>query len=234
MVVEFRAAGTLAATAGNATTVAVTAPACNVNDILIACILTKLLGNTISPPDATWNSIYQADGDCTTAADDHRCAIYWKRATASGGDFTFTFATKSTDLKAGVIVAYSGCPTRVTPIDGTAVGATVTVGANDNVAFPAFDPTSIHAEIVYVAFYGNDLTSFSAAMSGDTNPDCTVRTDQETSTGTDCTIAIISGPTTDGSSIASRTWASGSTTDAGSTGVVFGLIPERRVFVTHF
>lgn len=233
MIVTFRIAGTLAASAANSSSLTVTAPACNVNDILIACIMTKLLNNTISAPDATWNSIYQDNGDCTDASDDHRCAIFWKRATASGGDFAFTFANKSTDLKAGVILAFGGCPMRSTPIDATAVGATVTAGVNDAVAFPAFDPTNIRAEIVYVAFYGDDATAFNAAMSSDTNPDCTIRTDQETSLGTDCTIAVTSGPTTDGSAISARTWSSAASTTSGSTGVVFGLVPVGRKFITH-
>lgn len=62
-------------------------------------------------------------------------------------------------------------------------------------------------------------------MSNDTNPNCTKDCDVESSTGTDCSIAFTSG-TNDGSNIASRTWASVSSTDAGSTGVVFALVAE--------
>ena len=108
------------------------------------------------------------------------------------------------------------------PIDRTAVGATVTVGANDNIAFPAFTPSSSEAMVIYFGFYGNDLTTPGAAMSNDVNPDCTTRYDRETSSGNDVTICCTSG-TNDGSAIASRTWAMASTADAGSTGVVLAL-----------
>jgi hypothetical protein len=71
-------------------------------------------------------------------------------------------------------------------------------------------------------------------MSGDTNPDCVRRFDLETGTGTDATIALTSGPTTDGSNIASRTWASAATTDSGNTGMVFGLKPAAAVVENPF
>ncbi len=222
MAVTFVAAGTLA-TDTTVGTVTVTAPACNADDILIACIIHKALGANISPPDGTWTSIIFGDNDCTTAADDHSYAVFWKRATGSGGSFAFANDVDDNLLLAGVISAWRGCPTAGDPLDATAASANETVGAADDVTFNAFDPTSTDSHIIFIAFYGNDLTTFAAAMSSDTNPDCTTRFDLETNAGTDCTIACTSGDTTDGSNIASRTWASGSTTDAGSTGVVFGL-----------
>jgi hypothetical protein len=100
----------------------------------------------------------------------------------------------------------------------------VNAAASDNITFPAFDPQGVETHVVFMGFYGNDLTTMNAAMSADTNPDCTTRYDLETSSGNDCTLACTSG-LSDGSNIASRTWASASTTDAGSTAVVFGLKP---------
>src|SRR5687767_9634863 len=136
MAVTFVAAGSLASNATLASQ-AITAPACAANDILIAFVFNKALGNVISPPAANgWTQIYQADGDCTTAANDHRAAIFWKLATGSGGNFTFTKATDDNVLFGGAIIAYRG-QHRTVPLDATAVGATVTAGANDNVAFPA-------------------------------------------------------------------------------------------------
>lgn len=223
MAVTFVAAGTLA---GNATvaTQAIVAPACAADDILIAVLVNKsVTSNTISAPDGTWTQITQGIADCTLAADDHEYAVFWKRATGSGGTFTFTKATDDNNLFAGVIYAFRGCPTSGSPLDATAVGVSVNAAAADNVTFPAFDPTNTDSHIVFIAIYGNDLTTFASAMSSDTDPDCTLRDDQETSTGSDASIACISGDTTDGANIASRTWASSSTTDAGSTGIVFGL-----------
>jgi hypothetical protein len=201
----------------------IVAPACQRDDILIAMVINKALTIAIVKPDATWTQIYQANGDCTTAADDHRAAIFWKRATVSDSGATFRFTKASGTVQfAGAISAFRGCHASATPMDSTAVGATVTAGANDNVAFPAFDPTDTDNMTVFVAFYGNDTTTFAAAMSNDTNPDCTVQFDFESATGNDSSMAMCCG-TNDGSNIAARTWASASGTDAGSTGVVFAL-----------
>jgi hypothetical protein len=233
MAVVFQAVGALATTISSQTC-AVVAPTCQSDDILICCIINKVLAVAISAPDATWTQIYQADGDCTTAADDHRAAIFWKRAAQSDSGATFNFTKVSgTDLFAGVISAWRGCVGWGTPVDLTAVGATVTVGANDNVAFPAFDPTTGETQVLFVAFYGNDNTTFNAAMSADVNPDCTNRWDLETNSGNDCTIACTSGQS-DGQNIASRTWASASTVDAGSTGVVFALVPPARTAFNNY
>lgn len=226
MAVTFVAAGSFA---GNATvaTQAITAPACAADDILIAALINKsVTANVISPPDGTWTEVIaQEVNDCTTAADDHEFALFWKRATGSGGSFTFTKATDDNVLFGGVIVAYRGAVNSGSPLDATAAARTKTAGAADNVSFPAYDPTATDNRTIFVAYYGNDLTTFAAAMSNDTNPDCTTDVDVESSTGNDCSIAITSG-INDGSNIAARTWASASTTDAGNTGVVFALVAQ--------
>jgi hypothetical protein len=195
------------------------------DDIMIACCMGKPLGNVMSAPDGSWTQIVQADGDCTLAANDHRYAIFWKRAVSTDSDATFRF-TKVTDdnnIYAAVIGVWTGAATSGSPLDDTAAAATTTAAQTDTVSFPAFNPTGTDSHIIFVAFYGNDLTTFAAAMSNDTDPDCTIRWDYETSADTDLTIACTSGDTTDGANIAARTWASVSTTDAGSTGVVFAL-----------
>ena len=220
----FVAAGALATNAAVAS-MAVTAPTLAANDIMIASLVNKALGNVISPPDGTWTEIIQDDADCNLAVDDHRFAVYWKRAASgdSGAAFTFTKVTDDNQLFAGVISAWRGCVTTGSPIDGGA--AAKTSAAADNVSFPALWPAGPNEAVVFIAFYGNDLTTFAAAMSSDTNPDCTTRFDLENSGGTDCSIACTSGPLTGAPFVGVRTWASASTTDAGSTGVVFGLKP---------
>ena len=219
----FVAVGALAT---NVTTASmpITAPTLAVNDIMIACLINKALGNVISPPDGTWTQIIQDDTDCTIANDDHRFAIFWKRAVSgnSGAAFTFTKATDDNLLFAGIISAWRGCVATGNPIDGGAVSKTA--GAIDNVSFPAITTVNPNELVLFVAFYGQDATTFAAAMSSDVNPGCTLRFDQENSGGTDCTIACTSGPLTDAGTVAARTWASNATTDAGSAGVVFGLI----------
>lgn len=221
----FQAAGALATNVVNQT-LPLVAPACQEDDILIAQVINKALTVAISAPDATWTQLYQANADCTTAADDHRASLFWKRATSASSGATFNFTKASgTVLFAGVLSAWRGCKVKSTPIDVTPVGATVTVGASDNVSFPAFQPTADEVHAIFFAFYGNDLTTFGAAMSADTNPDCTKRYNVESSAGNDCSLACTSGDN-DGSNIASRTWASASTADAGSTGVVLALVAE--------
>jgi hypothetical protein len=196
--------------------------------ILIAVIINKDLISIITPPDGTWTEVIQGINDCTTAADDHVYAIYWKRVTADDGGDVYSFFKDIDDNKcfAGCILTFTGAISSGDILDAAGVGVTETAAAADNVSFPAFDPVEINSHIVFVAFYGNDQTSYSAAMSSDTNPDCTIRVDFETGTGTDASIAVTSGDTTDGSNIAARTWASNSTTNAGNTGVVLAIKPE--------
>jgi len=222
MPVTFVGAGTLVASATNQAV----APQCHAStltgDILIATLINKALLNGISPPDGTWTEILSEEN--TTGA--FTVWAYWKRATAAGAQsFTFTKDNDDNVCLAGYITSWRGCPAAGDPRDATARGVTHTGSAADNVSFPAFDPTATDVHVIFVAYYGNDLTTFAAAMSNDTNPDCTVRSDQETSAGTDASIAVTSGDN-DGSNIASRTWASGSTADAANSGLVFALIPE--------
>lgn len=225
MPITFVAAGAFAANATLATQ-NIVAPTLVANDVMLACVINKALGNVISAPDGTWTQIVQDDNDCTTAADDHRFAIFWKRAAGgdSGATFAFTKATDDNSFFGGMIGAFRGCVTPGSPLDATAPGVQKTAAQTDDVTFPALDPTGTDVHVVFIAFYLNDLTTFAAAMSADTNPDCTLRWDTETATGTDCTIACMSGDN-NGASIASRTWAAASTADAGNTGVVFALLP---------
>lgn len=223
--IRYVGAGTIAVN-NTVTTQAIAQPTCQRGDLLLAFIMNKGLANNITA-ESGWTQVFQSDVDCTTAADDHRVAIFRRFAAASTGNHTFTKATDDNQTFGGYILAYRGV--NRTPIDATAVTSTTTVGAADNVSFPAFDPTAENAHIIYAAFYGQDATTFAAAMSSDTNPDCTLRSDQETSTGSDLSIAVTSGDTTDGSNIAARTWASNATTDSGNIGVVFALVPSANL-----
>jgi hypothetical protein len=228
MAVTFIGAGALAVNATVATQAIATHASTAIDDILIAQVINKgTAANAISPPDGTWTEIIDAFNDATTTGD-HQYALFWKKATVAGAaSHTFTKATDDNSTFGGVISSWRGAEIVGTPLDPTAVGATATVANADNVSFPAYDPTRTNSHIIFMAFYGDDLTTFAAAMSGDTNPDCTIRYDLESSTGTDCTLACTSGDTTDGANIASRTWASASTADAANTGVVFALqVPQ--------
>lgn len=223
MAVAFVGNGTLATNTTTASMNITDAAVSSGTYLLIATLIAKS-NVDLQPPDGTWTELIDGWTDCTAAADDHKFAVFYKTVSSYTGGVAYTFFKDIDDnvLWAGVISTWSGHDP-VSPLDDTAVGSTGTTAAAENVSFPAFDPTGVDSEIVFVAFYGNDLTTFAAAMSSDVNPDCTKRFDLETASGNDATIALTSGPTTDGSNIASRTWASGSTTDAGNTGVVFGI-----------
>lgn len=229
MAVTFVGAGALA---GNAT-LASQAISCHANtligDILICQLINKsVTANAFSPPaGGAWSAVIATEvNDCTTAADDHQYGLYWRRADANGAQsFTFTKAVDDNVLFAGVVSSWRGALASGSPLDATAAARTETAGAADAVSFPVYDPVSAVAHVIYMAYYGNDLTTFAAAMSADTNPDCTTRYDLETGTGNDASLACTSGDS-DGSNIAARTWASGSTTDADNTGVVFALVAQ--------
>jgi hypothetical protein len=227
MAVTFVGAGSLALSA----TVATISPAAHsdtrVGDILICQLINKsVTANAVTPP-AEWQAVIATEiNDCTLAADDHQYSLYWFRATTAGAQtYNFTKATDDNLLFAAVISSWRGARSVDSPLDATAAVRTATAAAADNVTFPAYNPTANRVHAIFMAYYGNDLTTFAAAMSSDTNPDCTTRYDLETATGNDCSLACTSGDN-DGSNIASRTWASASTADAGSTGVVFALVED--------
>ena len=130
-----------------------------------------------------------------------------------------------------MISAWRGAKSTGSPLDASAAARTETAGAADNVSFPAYDPTSTSVHVIYMAYYGQDTCTFAAAMSADTNPDCTLRYDLENALGTDSYLSCISGES-DCSAIASRNCASASAVDAGNTGVVFALVAANDVTTT--
>jgi hypothetical protein len=200
-----------------------------VGDILICQLINKsVTANAVTPPDGTWTKLVEATNNAGTVAHRHQYTLFWKRATLAGAQsYTFTKATDDNVLFAGVISTW-----RAPDLDATALGVTVTTAIADNVAFPAFDPTSTSAHVLYFAYYGLAATTFAVNMVANVNPACAIRYDLESATGTACTLACTSGDST-GAAIAIRTWASASTTDAGNTGVVLALTLEETVPVTQ-
>src|SRR3990167_2799937 len=218
MGVAFRAVGSIAAaagTGGGATALTITAPACVVHDILIAVILSKS-NTTISPPDGSWTSVSASNN---TSA--QRCSIWWKRATASGGNFTFTRASESINWYC-VVIAWKGCRASATPIDAT----TPTTSANasgDSVTYATFNPAETTAFVVAVGVYNEDNTT-AGSISG-TDPTFTLRCDVESATGADGSIFGYDGSST-GAATGARSHTTTSTADAINIGVLFGLVTE--------
>ena len=229
MAITFVAAGALAFN-DTVTSQAIVAPTLQANDIMIACVQSSSgTSNVISAPDGTWAQVFQ--GWNSGGNWGMQYSVWWKEASAgdSGASFTFTKATDDNRTFGGMISAWRGCA--ASPLDATAAAATETSVAED-VTFPAFNPTATDVEVLFVAFYGQDLTTFAAAMSNDVNPDCTIRWDLEGNASIqDFSIACTSG-NNDGSNIASRTWASNSTTNEANTGVVFALAPSSGLSIS--
>lgn len=223
MAVSYVGNGTLAVTTTEVS-IEITAPACVAGDLMICFICSRsATTNTILAPTG-WTQIAQAFLNHTTSSFNNQYACFWKFAQSSGEAHTFTKATDDNVSFGGIIGVWRGV--KPVPLDTTAPDVRDTsLSAQDNVSFGAFDPTSTNVHVVFVAFYSDNSTTFSAAMSGDTNPDCTTRFDEENASGADFTIAVTSGDN-DGSSIAARTWASNSVTDAGNSAVVFALVVE--------
>ncbi len=217
--VGFVAAGSLATNA-TTTSMAITAPSCSVNDILVAYIY----GNNnqvVSAPDGTWTSIKEINNTANM-----RSSIFWKRAVSgsSGAAFTFTKPVDDNLLFAGLIVAYKGIRTNATAIDGTAASSSANA-SSDSVTYATFDPTETNAFVIANGQYANDLTT-AGAMSG-TDPTFTKQVDVETTAGNDCSIFVYDGISS-GAATGSRTHGTASTADAINTGIQFGLVPQAQ------
>lgn len=216
MAVQYVTVGAIAITS-TIVSLPITAPACNVDDILIAVLIGK---DNIDhqAPDGTWTEIGTQTHNTANMTTSH----WWKRATGSGGDFTFTKTTDNNIFFAGVISAWRGCIRLEDPIDA----GTPTVSNNassDTVTYATFDPVGTLVHVVASGIYGNDLTTL-GAIAG-TNPTLSPRYDIETSTGTDCSFFCASGDS-DGAATGARSHSTTSTADEINQGWLFALIPE--------
>ncbi len=219
MAVAFQAVGSIAARTDGISPLTITAPACLADDTLVACVADADATTTIVPP-GDWTQIVEGDSGFT--ASKFRYGLFWKKAASGDSAANFDFVVGPSLSGAwGVISAWRGAAVPDSPLDGTPGTEEASTNLQDNVPFDAYTPTTA-AHIVYMAFVKQDNTAMSAAMSSDTDPDCTTRFDLETNVGADFTFACTSGDCT-GAAITSRTWASNSTADGLTLGVVFGF-----------
>jgi hypothetical protein len=220
----FVAAGAIAAIADNTTDLSVTAPAFTFNgsagQILLGFVMKNAVGVALSGP-AGWVQVAQDEYDPTSGRE-HRWAIFWKAAEDGDSEAVFVFTQASGGFTpfGGVIGVWDG-------VDGTPIDAsTPTSSGNesaDAVTFAAFDPTTTDGQLIAVAFYAQDETTFAATFG---TPEFTRRIDVETSAGSDLSIAVADAAT-DGTAVGSgQTWASNATTDGGSSGVLFALVND--------
>lgn len=187
-----------------------TIPACVAGDLLIALVFNK--GSTSFTAPGDWFLLSQVATGVWVAS------VYYRLAVAGDSFTPVTFSKTANDgilfgvqISAwitGLLAPYSGSSGSVPPVE--------------LVPFPAISPSGA-AHLAFFALYGDDQTAFAAAMSADTNPDCTTRFETETSLGTGFSIACTSGEN-DGSAVASRTWASNSVVDADCIGIIIVMV----------
>ncbi len=213
MAVSFITSGTLATNA-TTTTLGITAPACNVNDILIAVILGKD-NQVITVPDGTWTKFIEVNNTVN-----QRITVAWKRATGSGGTFNFTKPTDNNILFCGLIAVYRGCITSATPIDATTPTNSPNA-SSDTVTYATFNPTETNAFVVAIGVYNDDATT-AGSISG-TDPTFSLNFDEETNIGTDGSIFGYSGSSS-GAATGARSHSTTSGVDAINIGVMFGLV----------
>lgn len=219
MPVNFVSIGSITVTS-TITTLALVAPSCVVDDILIAVLFGK---DNIDhqAPDASWTEIGTQTNNTTAMTTSH----WWKRATAadSGATFNFTKTTDNNVFFAGVISVWRGAIKSGNVIDPS----TPTVSNNassDTVTYATFTPTRMDLTIIASGIYANDLTTV-GAIAG-TNPTLINRYDIETSTGTDCSFFGFSGESVGGVATGARSHSTTSTADDINQGWLFGILAE--------
>lgn len=217
MSIEFWAAGS--AVSGVDTTLALVAPTLNVNDIIIAQIISQDVDAHLAP-DATWTAIQAEDNGIIL-----RSSIWWKRAVAadSGATFTFTsFAGVTGNL--GILTVYRGCKVEGSPI-GTSTNSTNI--AADDVTYATLTPLSNNGAVVACGFYGENATT-AGAITG-TAPTMTNVVDVEAvPAGFGLSLFQYWGKLGMGGATGALTNSTTSTTDAINNGMLFDLLADDR------
>tara|TARA_R110000868_G_scaffold135380_1_gene347862 strand:+ start:319 stop:1026 length:708 start_codon:yes stop_codon:yes gene_type:complete len=218
--VEFSAIGSITVTS-TITNLALVAPTCTNNDILIAVLIGK---DNIDHQGASadWTEIGTQANNTINMTTSH----WWKRAVAadSGATFTFTKTTDNNIFFAGVISCWKGALIGATPID-VSTPTTSNNASSDTVTYADFTPTCPEVTIIASGIYADDNITALGTISG-TNPTLTNRYNVETGTGTDCAFFAFSGASVGCVATGARSHTTTSTTDAVNQGWLFGLCPE--------
>lgn len=206
--ITYVAAG--AAVQTSTTSLAMSAPACQENDILIAQIIS--INNTaIVAPTALWTEIQQANFTGS------RAAIFWKRAVTADNAAAFTFTVGGTTTSYGLIYAWRG----VKP-HGNAIG-TSTISANassDTVTYATQTAHSNAGVLVAAGFYAEDAITSLATISGFLAP--TINVEQAT---LEDAALFMSYRQWIGGATGALSQTTTSTVDAVNAGVLFDLMP---------
>ena len=224
MAVAHKATGTLVTITNNATTLAPAIPAYTYasGDFHLLLVQKNATGFTFTVP-AGWDQVVQNDHD--PASGREHCIGAWVTPAVDGDQASTVTVTLSAanafTVTAAKIVTLSGGNTSGL-LDATAASV-MENEPSDNVTFGAFDPTSTDITLVALAFMAEDATTLAASFG---TPTFTNVSETETAAGTDLTIAVALAAG-DGSAVSSgNTWASNSTLDNASTGVLFAIVND--------
>ena len=185
------------------------------NDIIIVSIISKNNTESITV-DAGWTKFVEVNWGAT---DEHRTTIAWKRSAGSEGNSDFSKLTNDGNLLAATASLWRGCVTSGSPLSGTAT--TSDNASSDTVTYATFTPTYAGDTVVANGFYADDQTTLTVIAG--TDPTFASNNDQETTTGTDASIFIQSGPSISGFPTGAKTHITTSTNDAVNLGVLFAL-----------
>lgn len=213
MGVAFQAVGSLAQS--GAATVTITAPTLVADDIMIAQVMETAGTHAITSIPAGWTNFHEV----SISAGVCRGTLCWKRAVLADSGATFDFTAGGASQMSGVISAWRGCVTGVTPLDATAESVS-TNAVSDSITYADYNPTESNAFVVAIGFYDQNNTT-AGAISG-TNPTFVNNYDLESATFS-ISFFCYSGAST-GAATGARSHTTSSTTDAVNQGVMFGFV----------
>lgn len=226
MAVTLEAAGTLATITNNATSQNVTIPTFTYDaaagQIIRIRAMKNATGFTLSVVPSGWTTIYHNDHDPASGRE-HVVAGFVRAAVSDDSGKTVEVSQGA----AGGFTVFAAVPDVLRGADTSNIldataAAVLENEPSDNITFPAFDPTSTDCTLFADGFMAEDATTMAGTF-GTPTFTLLAGTEYETGAGTDLTMATATAAG-DGSAVSSgNTWASSSTIDNASTGVLYAI-----------
>jgi hypothetical protein len=197
-------------------TLALVAPATNIDDVLLANIYTA--DNHVAVLPQGWQ-VVQAFNNTVA----QRQTVAWYRAAAGDSGKTFNFTVAGTTLAYGDIVTYRGAKVVGSPIGASTQSPNA---LSDNITFASLTPfpTSL---VVALGVYGLNGCA-AGTMSPNTDPAFTSRVQDNTATSTTAAMYVQDGPTS-GAATTTLALPTTSTVDAINSGVLLEILAGETV-----
>ena len=216
MAIRFWAAGS--AVNGVATTLALIAPTLNVNDIIIAQIVSQD-NDAAATPDATWTSINELNNGVGL-----RSSLYWKRAVTGSSGATFTFTgLAGTTSNLGILTVYRGCKVDNSPIGSITSSANVSA---DAVTYATLTPTANTSAIIAAGFYADNATTAGSITSTAPSSFANVVDEEAVPAGAGLSLFQYWGVNNVGGATGALSHTTTSTVDGVNNGILFELLAE--------